>query len=782
MCSYRWSLDKSQAFIKIRGIKSMAYIDLFDGFNKFLDASACTPQIDIRQFNGVQLISEDNCSLDLSRATSGMDFVTGSTVWRWVTSLSQVNGCEGAYNLSIRFTLVQGQASETTLGLRLVFKDWSVDHYVLMPAAVYNGNRFESRAIPYPPILEDPADIGPHVPTIISDVPRLNNRTGPSRIQQLTHDLATPAIGFHSPLSARGFWLLTEQATRLGDSGIDIEESNDRRQAVVTVSVPGVRQNERYTIANMHHPCEDRGADFTPGDTITLLCQLYFFPCARIQDLFDIFVDIRKDLAGKSGLTHQIPFSSAWQIQEDKYNRENWEEQLGFYSAGIRDDFIYSHWQVGWVGGLMAAYPMLANGSDLSRERALRNFDFVFPDGQDRSGFLHGCGKDGQWFGDNFRDTSMKWLLIRKNSDALYFLIKQFMLLKKQDPQAEIPARYLAGTQRLADAFVRLWDRYGQFGQFIDTQTGAIIVGGSVSAGIAPAGLALAGQFFGNPDYLRVAQASAENFYTQFVQKGFTTGGPGEILQCPDSESAFGLLESFIVLFEVTGMIQWLDHAKDQANQCFTWCVSYDFKFPPESTFGRMNMRTTGSVYANVQNKHSAPGICTLSGDSLFKLFRATGNLRYLDLIREMAHNLPQYLSRSDRPVSGMPAGWMCERVEMSDWLEPVGEIFFGSCWCEVSNMLVYTELPGLYVQIDTGLVCSFDHIDAVLLQSTPEAVVLQLTNPTLFPARLKVLAETSLETRIPLGQNALWGCRQVDIQPGQTIILSMPKSSQANP
>jgi len=68
-----------------------------------------------------------------------------------------------------------------------------------------------------------------------------------------------------------------------------------------------------------------------------------------------------------------------------------------------------------------------------------------------------------------------------------------------------------------------------------------------------------------------------------------------------------------------------------------------------------------------------------------------------------MAHNLPQYLSRNDRPISGMPAGWMSERVEMSDWLEPIGEIFYGSCWCEVSNMLVYMEIPGLYVQIDAG-------------------------------------------------------------------------------
>jgi hypothetical protein len=323
---------------------------------------------------------------------------------------------------------------------------------------------------------------------------------------------------------------------------------------------------------------------------------------------------------------------------------------------------------------------------------------------------------------------------------------------------------------------VNLWNRYGQFGQFVDTETGDIIVGGSASAGIAPAGLALAGKYFGDAEYTRVSRQSAQFFYEAFVKKGYTTGGPGEICQCPDSESAFGLLESFVVLYETTGEKDWLDRARDMANQCITWCVSYDYEFPAASTFGKLNMHTAGSVYANVQNKHSAPGICTLSGDSLFKLFRATGELKYLELIWEMAHNLPQYLSREDRPIKAsdgreMPAGWMNERVEMSDWLEPVGEIFYGSCWCEVSNMMTFVEIPGLYVQPDTGFICAIDHIGAEIVEKGRESLKLRLENPTKYEACVKVLCEASENMQQVLGPNALYNCRKIILAPGEVRV-----------
>ena len=91
---------------------------------------------------------------------------------------------------------------------------------------------------------------------------------------------------------------------------------------------------------------------------------------------------------------------------------------------------------------------------------------------------------------------------------------------------------------------MRLWDAYGQVGHFVDVETGDLCIGGSTSGAIVPGGLALAYKTFNCRKYLEVAQQLAEKFYNDFVLKGYTTGGPAEILSSPDSESSYALLES----------------------------------------------------------------------------------------------------------------------------------------------------------------------------------------------------------------------------------------------
>ena len=270
--------------------------------------------------------------------------------------------------------------------------------------------------------------------------------------------------------------------------------------------------------------------------------------------------------------------------------------------------------------------------------------------------------------------------------------------------------------------------------------------------------------------------------HEHFVEKGISMGGPGEALQCPDSESAFHLLESFVVLYEITGDREWIGWARDMAHQCATWCVSYDFAFPADAPFGGLGMRTTGTVWANAQNKQSAPGICTLSGDALFRLYRATGDRFYLELLREIAHNLPEYLSRLDRPIQiendpvrVSPAGWNNERVNTSDWegKDHIGRIFDGTCWCETSLMLTCAEVPGLYVQPDAGFVCAFDHIDAEVIERNEENLIVRVSNPTSFGGTVKICSENASEMVRPLEAGALRECRRVTLAPGQCRDLS---------
>ncbi len=200
--------------------------------------------------------------------------------------------------------------------------------------------------------------------------------------------------------------------------------------------------------------------------------------------------------------------------------------------------------------------------------------------------------------------------------------------------------------------------------------------------------------------------------------------------------------------------------------------VSYDYRFPENSTLGQVKAHSTGAVVANVQNKHGAPGICTLSGDSLFKLWRATGDETALDIVRDIAHGIPQYLSRPDRLLGTIPAGWMCERVNLSDWEgqdKVGGNVSFNAIWCENAMILTAAEIPGVYVNTDTRRVIVFDHVTAQL-----EGDKLIVQNPTKFDADVKVLLENKAAASHPLGVWTLKNAKHVAVPAGGKAEISI--------
>ncbi|MGA2501148.1 MAG: hypothetical protein ABSH20_25705 [Tepidisphaeraceae bacterium] len=333
-----------------------------------------------------------------------------------------------------------------------------------------------------------------------------------------------------------------------------------------------------------------------------------------------------------------MPYSACFQVQEEKFNRENFVPEHGYYSVGPRNVFLQD-WQIGWTGGMISTYPLLFAGGEQTRRNVLRNFDWLFPNGISPSGFFWDCGRNGtEWFGGDIRKPHTgNWHLIRKSGDGVFYIVKQFMLLAKLD--IAIKPAWREGTQRVCDALITLWNMYHQFGQFVDSITSEIRVGGSTSGAIVPAAISLAAAYFGRKDYLEVATQSAEHFYQHFTRFGISCGGPGDACQNPDSESWYALIESYLAVFEATGDRHWLDRAGETARQYATWVVSYDFEFPPQSMFAKAGIRTTGAVYANTHNKHAAPGLCTYSGLGLLKLFRATGDRFTLDLLHDIAHN-----------------------------------------------------------------------------------------------------------------------------------------------
>ncbi|OBZ18026.1 hypothetical protein A8L34_00070 [Bacillus sp. FJAT-27264] len=628
------------------------------------------------------------------------------------------------------------------------FENWSQGNQVLLPGSVYAGNRFQARELPYPPIFKDQHDLRKDLPVTVTNIARLNIGPGESRLYRDTHDLATPAVGIYFPSADVGIWLLVEHNFPEGAIRIVLTENEDRSKAVLSLQIPMKRPTDVESVEAL--------SDFNAQE---MRLQAHVFHCKSVTDWLARFAPIRKSISKEQDVPSLIPFSAAWEILETKYNLMNWEEHEKYYSVGLRENH-FQDWQCGWVGGGITTYPLLVSGNGTSKERAKDTIDFMFRT-QAESGLFHGIYSQGNYPGDGFdREDASRWHLVRKSGDVLYFTMKQIMLLEQQGE--EVPTSWKEGTRRLADAFAQIWDHNRQFGQFLDVHTGEIIVGGSTSGAIIPAGLMLAASYWQDDWYANIAREAAQLYVERDLWAGVTTGGPGEILQCPDSESAFALLESLVVLYEFTGEKEWLETARQAAYLCMTWCVSYDFQWPDYTEFGRLGMKTTGTVLANAQNQHSAPGICTLSGDSLLKLFRATGDVLFLELLRDIARTIPQYLSRQDRPIESwdedgsiLPPGFVNERVNLSAWegRDKVGGVFNGSCWSETALMLTIIEIPGLYVQPDTGVYMAFDHIRVELFSEDHGGeMTLRLWNETDFTATISVLSETKQESGRPLG------------------------------
>lgn len=692
---------------------------------------------------------------------------TNYTAWKADFQVKPVANRNDAVDVKVLFTCTGGSHRETSVSVVLLFDNWSKENYVLMPAAAYNGNRFDSRRIAYSPKLLDVRDVGKDKPIILTDVPRLNNAEGYSRIQGRSGDMSVPSIGFQSNATKKGFFLLTTQGNRLGDYGIDIEETRNRKGANIAITAPLVRELYKYRITDNQFPSDDKAAYFRQGDTVSITCRLYYFDAATKQDLFDKFVTIRKDVVGKTPLRQYMPFSQAYQTIHDKFNRSvsengNWDEDLGYYTVGDRANFLQD-WQIGWTGGMISTLPLITDGSETSLQRSVRMLDWLFPAGIAPSGFFWDSGErkgnEMKWYGGDIRKPiSQDWHLTRKGGDGLYYVMRHFEVLK--DKKIAIKPAWEQGTKTVANAFVKLWDKDGQFGNFIDTKTGEVAVGGSTSGGIVPAGLALAYRYFNDENYLRVAEAAAQYYYKNFVQQGITNGGPGDAMQNMDSESCYGLLESFTVLYDITKKPEYLKMSEELAAQFTTWVIGYDYKFPSYSTFGKLGISSLGSVFANTQNKHGAPGICTYSGIALLKLYRATGKKYYMELLQEIAHAIPQFISYPQRPIADLPFGWMSERVSTTDWLEGIGEIVRHTTWAETAMMLTYMEIPGVYVQPDKNYVVALDHVTAKIIKADKKSLTIAIKNETQADATVKLMTDK--------GENNLPPMQKITLKSGE--------------
>lgn len=687
--------------------------------------------------------------------------------WSLSVNEKKVDEDPNAIDYVLTWRLEKGKAHGICVGVDFVFQDWSIDNYVFIPAIVYNGNRFDIKDIGYPPFWYDKAEWRKDMPTTMTKQPTLGKaKTGASMIELTTGNASTPLMAFYSPRQQKAWMVQTTQGNQNGNHGLSVSENETKKQGIFSITSPSMRRGS-----------DDLPLDYNPGDSVSIKFRVYSYPAKSINDLYQQFLHVRKDL-NKSERKEVLPFSEMWNLINNLYQTERWDETIDMYwlskvGANTSWNFI---WQLGWCGGGQNTLPIMMKGGALEKERAKKNIDVIISKSQAKSGFFNAYGNGNEFVSFGYgKPLDNDATLVRSQGDWLYMAIRQFNYLESQGES--IPLKWLQSIRKLADAFVSLWNKEGQFGQFVNVETGEICIGNSTAGAIVCGGLALASQLYKDKSYLEVAQKAGRKYYKDYVLKGYTTGGPGEILSTPDSESAFGLFEAYMALYEVTSNKEWLEYASRLLPICASWTVSYDYDFPVNSEMGKIDAHSCGAVWASVANKHGAPGICTWSGDCLLKYYRATGDKYALDLLVDISHGLPQYVSRKDRQIGNMPPGGSCERVNLSDWegKSGVGGNIFASCsWVEAAIALTAVEIPSIYIQPDKDLLVAFDNIRAEKIRADRYSCTLSVFNPTDFPAEVTILCETSKSAKKILPKFFGKETKKVLLKPGEKQIVTV--------
>jgi hypothetical protein len=726
-----------------------------------------------RRYAGTTLAGED--TLYPSRAASP------ENGFRLRVDYRRVPEKPGAIDVTVSCKANAGLTA-TAVAASFTFSGWAPANYVLVPAAVYNGNRYRAIGNGYNP--EYPKDMyyNPSVPMTISNNPRLATEKGkPSRIELYTGNTATPALCFFSARDKKGFILLTTQGTRVGDNGLSVAENAGQDACSFEVSAPSMRKLAAGF--GDYHPSGDKAPDWAVGDSVTLRCRIIVFDAPDIPALLRKFMDVRKSLTGPNRPRDLLPKSQQFKFGTD-IGRGLWSENpAGNYYLPEND----RNFQLGWVGGLINTYPLLALDRSLERERVGQELDFVVRKLQGRSGFFYGIITDaGKIISEKMSpDYPAVQAMVRKNGDILFWMIKHLELLRAQGHGAFIKAEWEESAGKLAHAFVRTWKRYGEFGQYIVPDNGEIAVFNSSAGAIVPAGLIMAYDYFKDPVFLEVAKAAASYYYQKFVTgQGLTGGNCGDISQDADSESAFGFLESLMALYHATGDRVWLKRAETEAALCSTWTLSYDEKFPPGSDIDKLGAHMAGAVFASIQNKHAAPGICTSSGDYLFKLYRATGDTLYACLIRDIEHAAAETVNRPGHLTTHNLIGSSMERIQPSD-AEGRGAtghfINTRNSWTETDGVLMALELPGVYIQTDTKRIVVFDHVTAKLSAVDGGGLTLVMENPTMYDASVSVMAETSRQAAAPMGYTGFLKWPLVSVRAGGRTMVRIRPDGQVS-
>ena len=119
--------------------------------------------------------------------------------WQSEITATPMDSDTRAMDLEINIRLQSGLAKEVGIAVAFDFTNWDTENYVLLPAAVYNGNRCKLVNRGYNAGLDRKYLYQKDIPLMSVPIPQLSPDSGDvSRLELNASNLATPALSFFS--------------------------------------------------------------------------------------------------------------------------------------------------------------------------------------------------------------------------------------------------------------------------------------------------------------------------------------------------------------------------------------------------------------------------------------------------------------------------------------------------------------------------------------------------------------------------------------------------------
>jgi hypothetical protein len=619
-------------------------------------------------------------------ACGGFAGVAASAAAGITLACSSTSDAEGT-TLTATFSAASPRRGVQAVLPLLLDLDWR--SYVIAPGAMYSGNRFLVSPQPYCPYLLTEG-VTPDGPIVQADVPRLTADTG-YRAEFAANAFALPAVGVYDPARGQGVIVGVQVYGAWGVTGVNLV-TLPGEPVRVEICLPVMRKR-RYRFCDWVEVTDEPGMTLEPG--APMRCELRIIPVAAesIPAFVSRVAEYGHARRGREARRPSLSFAAAAERIEAKLDAHNWNERNGYYQSQMGE----KGWilQTGWVGGGVTLLAMAMSEHPERRRRAVRMLDTICRGAVSPSGYFHGLHDGERWrsFGVK-RPGCRAFSLIRRSLECTRDVLKTIELLRSRGDPVE-PAWEEAARRNL-DAMVDTATRFGHLGYTVDRDRGDVLWGNSACGAFGIEPLVRGAAWFSEPRYLQTARRLADYYVTHFLNKGYTCGGVGDALMAVDSESSYALLAGMVHLHAATHDPQHLEWARQAADLFATWVLCYDAHLPPDSPLGRLGIQPRGAVFANTQNQHGAPGICTASGRELLTLSQATGEERYLRLFEDIAGCLPQMVVRpgQEEVWGDLPPGSISERLMTMDGMAPCGHTARLSTWSEIALLLTLREAP----------------------------------------------------------------------------------------